>query len=144
MDHIRQIEVLFSILLAMFDTQINTLYVLDGHQMRSEIVRRTKKLALVLLSSIEDIERELNEKIEEEAEQMLGHSATLVNVIAEVKREMPEMEILKKLYGMVKNGHTTYTTSLDDEELHMKEAVAERFNMMKRRAGAILSQIEKM
>ena len=70
MDHILQIERLFAILLASFEAQINTLNVLDGHRMRSEIVQHTKRLIEALSKSIESIELEFINGIEGQTEEI--------------------------------------------------------------------------
>ena len=144
MDHIRQIEALFSILLASFEMQINTLHVLGGHRMRSDIIHHTKQLVQALFNSIESIEREFTDEIEGEAEQVLGHSATLVNALAEARKEMPEMQVLKELCNVAKTGHGSFTASLAEEEQRVTAEVAERFALMKKRVCALLSRIEKM
>ncbi len=144
MNHIRQIESLFSILLASFETQINTLHVLSRHRTRSEIVHHTKILVQALVNSIETIEREFIDEIEEESEQVLGHSATLVSALARARIEMPEMPVLRKLCKVANTGHGSLTTSLAEEERRVTAEVAERFALMKERVKTLLSQLEKM
>lgn len=144
MNHIRQIEVLLSIVITSVEMQINTLHVLGGHRMRSEILHHTKQLVQALLSSIESVEREFTNEIEGKAEEVLGHSATLVNALAEARKEMPEMQILKELCNVAKTGHSKFTTSLAKEEERVTAEVIAHFALMKKRVHVLLCNIEKI
>lgn len=144
MDHIRQIEALFSILLASFEMQINTLHVLGGHRKRSNIIHHTKQLVQALFNSIESIEHEFTNEIEGEAEQVLDNSATLVNALVKTSEAMPEMQALKELCSVARTGHGNLTASLAEEEQHLTTEVAEHFALMKERVRILLSRIETM
>lgn len=144
MNQISQIESLLSILLASFEMQINTLHVLGGHRMRPEIIHRTKQLIQALVKLIETIEHEFINEIEKDSEQVLSQSATLMKAIDEARREVPEMEILGTVCGIVKSGHAILTTSLAQEERKVSKEVSDRFTLMKNRAETILSTLEKM
>jgi hypothetical protein len=144
MNQISQIESLLSILLASFEMQINTLHVLGGHRMRPEIIHRTKQLIQALVKLIETIEHEFISEIEKDSEQALSQSATLMKAIDEARREVPEMEILGTVCGMVKSGHTNLTASLAQAEQKVSKEVSDRFTLMKNRAETILSTLEKM
>lgn len=95
MDHIRQMEALFSIFLASFEMQINTLHVLKGHRIRSDIINHTKKLVQALLRTIESIESEFTSEIEGEAEVTLGQSALLVSTLAKAKKRCRKFKFYK-------------------------------------------------
>ena len=144
MDHILQIERLFAILLASFEAQINTLNVLDGHRMRSEIVQHTKRLIEALSKSIESIELEFINGIEGQTEEMLGMSATLMKAVSEAKEEMPEMEFLDEVCAVAKTSHGSLTASLSKEEQRVTQEILQHFTLMKKRVSALLSRIEKM
>jgi hypothetical protein len=144
MDYVRQIEALVSIIIQSFEMQINTLKVFGGHRMRSDIVHHNMQLVQALLVSIESIERELTDEIEGEAEQVLGHSATFVNVLHEAKKEMPEIQVLKQLCNEAKNSHGCFTASLAKEEERITSELSGRFDLMKKRVRALLSRLEQM
>lgn len=144
MNHLLQIERLFAILLALFEAQINTLNVLGGHRMRSEIVQHTKRLVEALSKSIESIELEFINGVEGQTEEMLGLSATLMKAVSEAKDEMPEMEFLEEICSVAKTSHGSLTASLSKEEQRVTQEILQRFTVMKKRVSALLSRIEKM
>lgn len=144
MNHIRQIEVLFSIILASFELQISTLHIFGGHRMRPEIIHRIKQLVQGLFSFIENTERELNDEIEGGVEQVLGHSAKLINSLDDARKEIPELQDLKEICKMAKSKHHSFTSLLAKEEQRMTEEVTERFAVMKKRVRELLSSIDRL
>ena len=144
MKNINRIESLFSILSASFEMEINTLHVLGEHQMRPEIIKHTKQLIYAFFNSIENIERELTDEIEGEAEQMLDHSAMLLNAVVEARKELPEMKAFEDICTMAKVGHGRLTASLAEEEQKETAEVAKRFLLMKKRVSVLVSQVEEM
>lgn len=144
MDPIRQIETLVAILLASFDTQIQSIQFLGRHQMRSMLIHHTKTLIGALLRSVETIEHQFNEKIEAENEQVLQYSATLAKEITEVKNEMPELEMLQELAKIAKRSHRSLTSSLAEEEKEMTSEMTLRFAKIKEKIKLLLLQTENL
>lgn len=142
MDSIRQIETLVAILLASFDAQIQSIQFLGRHQMRSMLIHHTKTLIEALLRSIENIEHQFVEQVENDAEQALGQSATLAKAITEAKDEMPEVKILQELAQIAKRGHRSLTSSLAEGEKEVTDELVGRFTKMKDKIKALLSRIE--
>lgn len=144
MDPIRQIETLVAILLASFDTQIQSIQFLGRHQMRSMLIHHTKTLVEALLRSIENIEHQFVEQVESEAEQVLGHSATLAKAITEAKDEMPEVEMLQELAHIAKSGHRSLTSSLAEGEKEVTDELVGKFTKMKDKVKSLLSRIDNL
>jgi chaperonin cofactor prefoldin len=142
MEHIRQIEALVAILLVSFETQIQSIQLLNRHQMRPMLIHHTKTLIEALLRSIEDIEHQFVEQVESNAEQLLGQSATLAKTISEAKDEMPEVEVLQELAKIAKSSHRSLTSSLAEGEKEVTEEMTDRFTKMKNKIKALLLQIE--
>ena len=142
MDPIRQIETLVALLLASFDTQIQSIQFLGRHHMRSMLIHHTKTLIEALLRSIENIERQFVEEVENEAEQVLGQSATLAKAITEAKDEMPEVKMLQELAQIAKSGHRSLTSSLSEGEKEVTDELVGRFTKMKDKIKTLLSRIE--
>jgi hypothetical protein len=144
MDPIRQIETLVAILLASFDTQIQSIQFLGRHQMRSMLIHHTKTLIEALLRSIENIERQFVEEVESEAEQVLGQSATLAKAITEAKDEMPEVKMLQELAHIAKSGHRSLTSSLAEGEKEVTDELVGKFTKMKDKIKSLLSRIDNL
>ncbi len=144
MDHIGQIESLIAILSASFEAQIQTIHILGKHRMRSDIVHCMRQLVQALINFIETTEQEFVAEIEYEAEQVLGHSATLVTAIAEARKELPQMAILDELFKISKSGHSGFTISLAQEEQTATAEIAARFTHIKKCARAFLGRIENL
>lgn len=144
MNQILQVEALLSILLKSFEVQVNTLHVLGRHQVRSNIAHHTMKLVEAVLNHIEKVEREFISEIEKQAEQILGESATLVNVLDEVRKDIPGVPALKELCSMVQVGHGNLTASLSKQEHEVIEEVVDRLAVMRVGFSTLLTSLEKM
>jgi len=144
MDHIRQIEALFSILMKSLELQISTLPVTGSRWTNSDGVNNIKQLLETLLISIESIEREANDGIERDTQQVLGYSASLVKSLGEVRKTMPEIQALKELCDVTQAAHSRVTVLLTDAEQKAKVELDHRYASMKNRVEELLSRIEKM
>ena len=144
MDPIRQIETLVALLLASLDTQIQSIQFLGRHQMRSMLIHHTKTLIEALLRSIENIERQFVEEVENEAEQVLEQSATLAKAIAEAKDEMPELKMLQELAQIAKSSHRSLTSSLAEGEKEVTDELVGRFTNMKNNIKSLLVRVDAL
>jgi hypothetical protein len=112
--------------------------------MRSMLIHHTKTLVEALLRSIENIEHQFVEQVESEAEQVLGHSATLAKAITEAKDEMPEVEMLQELAQIAKSSHRSLTSSLAEGEKEVTDELVGKFTKMKDKVKSLLLRIENL
>lgn len=144
MEQIKIIESLVSILFATFEAQIQTIQFLGSNRMRPTVVHHTKTMIQALVKNLESIETQFITEIENEAEEALQESASTAKAITEVKDAMPEMELLQQLSKVAKVGHRSFTSTLSEGEIQMKNEVWMRLGELKKSASALLAQVEKL
>ncbi|MDQ5949144.1 MAG: hypothetical protein QG614_66 [Patescibacteria group bacterium] len=144
MNTVYQIEALLSILLAALEMQINTLHFLGPHHLRPQRVSHTKQLIQALLNLIEKIEQELILETELESEEVIGDSVSLMNILAEAKKEVPNLKSFEKLSKEYGGIHASLTALLAAEEQNITAKVAERFAKMQESVRELLFRIDKM
>jgi hypothetical protein len=139
MNPINQVEVLVSITLASFEEQVGTIILLGQHGYRAQLIYRLTSLASSLLKTIETMEREFVETIEEGAEKMLSDSATTLEVLVQAKKA--DVPIPGELMQIVKRGHRSFTARLAEKEDEETSAASKRFSVMKKKIDSFLEKV---
>lgn len=142
MNTLSQVEKLVSIILASFEVQFASIHLLNRHRFRPRLVYELQSIVFSLLKTIETMEGEFLEAIEEESEEMLGDSANTVNILAAVKRQ--ETSIPEELFRFAKKNHLSFTTSLAEAEEREEKRTIQRFAAIKREIRSILARVENL
>jgi hypothetical protein len=140
MNLVSHLETLVSISLASFEDQVGAILFLEQSRIRFELINRLKIMPNFLLKTVTSIEREFVETIEEGAEEILSHSATMMRALAEAKRN--DAAIPDELVKLPKSSHSELTATLATAEKRETTEVSQRFAVMMKKIEVFLERLE--
>jgi hypothetical protein len=146
MDYIRFVENLVAIHVATLETQIQSIKMFSRPRFPTALAEQTKMLAGALLRSLETIEQQFVEDVEQESEGILGKfvefTRTLETVGENLAHDAPEAS--RRLAEIAKKGHRSLTSALSQEEIKLTSDIAERFKKMKEKVGTLIKQLDSL
>jgi iron-sulfur cluster repair protein YtfE (RIC family) len=129
---------------ASFEIQFQSLCLLGSHRQRGEILMKTKSVATSLLKTLEAMEQEVIDVLQDSKTEELRETTECMEMINIAREHFPKDSLLSEVSKLLKNNQPHIVSTLGKEEEVKTKIITQRFSEMKKKVNHLLSRINDL